>query len=188
MTGTILIVDDDPNLLDGIRRILRREPYEVITSLSGKEALEILGTKPVDIVISDQDMPGIKGTDLLKVVRELYPAITRFLLTGKATLENAIDAINSGGISRLLLKPCDPLDLIMSIRQGLQQHRLMEAAFQLWKENMRKSAMLHQLEERYPDITRVERDSDGAISIGEIHGDLDQLLSEIDEYLKKDPM
>jgi two-component system probable response regulator PhcQ len=128
MSDVILIVDDDPHLLDSMRRALRREPYCVLTSQSGEEALGILDSTPVDVAISDQDMPGMSGSVFLKRVRELHPAITRLMLTGKATLESAVEAINNGGISRLLQKPCDPLDLLMSIRQGLHQHKLMMAA------------------------------------------------------------
>jgi adenylate cyclase len=84
-------------------------------------------------MISDQDMPGMSGQALLRIVRKRYPAITRLMLTGKATLESAVDAINNGGIWRLLQKPCDFIDLIMSIRQGLQQRKLMIAAYQLLK-------------------------------------------------------
>jgi DNA-binding NtrC family response regulator len=186
VTGVVLIVDDDPHLLDGMRRVLRREPYTVLTSHSGEEALRILDSTPVDVIISDQEMPGMSGTALLKCVFKRHPAVTRLMLTGKATLDSAVDAINNGGISRFLQKPCDPIDLVMSIRQGLQLHRLMTAAYQLLQENTRQSELLSRLERLYPNITRVERDSDDAINIEDFNGDLDQLLEEIDTYLKKD--
>jgi DNA-binding NtrC family response regulator len=185
MGGVVLIVDDDPHLLDSMRRTLRREPYTILISQSGEEALDILDSTHVDVIISDQNMPGMSGTTLLKFVRKRHPAITRLMLTGKATLDRAIDAINNGGISRLLQKPCDPIDLIMSIRQGLQQHKLMMAAYQLLKKNARQSELLGQLERLYPNITKVERDRDGAISIEDFHGNLDQLLDEINKHLTK---
>jgi response regulator RpfG family c-di-GMP phosphodiesterase len=186
MGGVVLLVDDDLNFLDSMRRTLRREPYTLLTCQSCKEALVALESKAVDLVISDQEMPEMSGTSFLKRVRELYPSITRFLLTGKVTLDNAIDAINSGGISRLLLKPCDPIDLTMSIRQGLQQHRLMIGAYQLLKKNVRQSELLNRLETLYPNITKVERDSDGAIRIDRFHGNPDQLLDEIRTSLEMD--
>jgi two-component system probable response regulator PhcQ len=183
MAATVLIVDDDPNLLDSIRRTLKHEPYAVLTSQSGEEALHMLESMTVDVIISDNEMPGMSGTVFLKCVCERHPTITRFMLTGKATLDSAIDAINNGGISRLLLKPCNPIDLIMSIRQGLQQRKLMEAAYQLLQKNTRQSALLKRLETLYPNITKVERDSDGAIRIEDFHGNLDQLLDEINTCL-----
>jgi DNA-binding NtrC family response regulator len=87
--SVVLIVDDDPNLLDGMRRILRREPYTVLTSQTCREALDWLESTPIDLIISDQDMPGMSGTAFLKCVCEQHPCITRFMLTGKATLDNA---------------------------------------------------------------------------------------------------
>jgi DNA-binding NtrC family response regulator len=186
MGGIVLVVDDDLNFLDSIHRTLRREPYTVLTCRSAKEAFAALDSTVVDLVISDQEMPEMSGTSFLKRVRELHPAITRFMLTGKVTLENAIEAINSGGISRMLLKPCDPIDLIISIRQGLQQNRLMIAAYQLLQKNARQSELLRRLETLYPNITKVERDSDGAIRIDRFHGNPDQLLDEISTSLEKD--
>ena len=185
MTGVVLIVDDDPLLLDSMRRTLRREPYTILTARSGEEALDILNVKPVDLIISDQEMPGMSGTAFLKRVCERHPAVTRFMLTGQATLDSAIEAINNGGISRFLLKPCDPVDLIMSIRQGLQQHRLMIAAYRLLQRNTRQSELLGQLEKLYPNITKVQRDPDGAIRIEDFHGNIDQLIDEISTHLKE---
>lgn len=185
MAGVVLMVDDDPYLLDSMRRTLRSEPYTVLTSHSGEEALDILDSTPVDVIISDQEMPGMSGTTFLKCVCERHPAITRIMLTGKATLDSAIEAINDGGISRFLLKPCDPIDLVMSIRQGLQRHRLIVAANRLLQKNARQSELLSQLERKYPNITKVERDSDDAIRIEDFRGNLDQLLDEISTYLKE---
>ena len=77
------------------------------------------------------------------------------------------------------------MDLIISIRQGLQQHKLMVAAYKLLHKNARQSQLLGQLEKLYPNITKVERDSDGAVVIEDFHGDLDRLLDEIDACLKE---
>jgi two-component system probable response regulator PhcQ len=179
----ILIVDDDPNLLDGLRRQLHREPYTIITSTSCREALECLRTTPVDVIISDQDMPLMSGAEFLKLSRALSPNSIRFMLTGKATLDNAIEAVNSGGISRFFIKPCKTADLVEAIRQGIKQHRLMEAAHRLLQKNKRQSGLLIKLEREYPNISKVERDSDGAIRIDEFNGDLDRLLKDIDDNL-----
>ena len=185
MNDTVLIVDDDPNLLDSMRRLMRNEPYTVVTSLSCQEALNILDKTPVNVIISDQDMPGMSGIAFLKRVNEQRPDITRFMLTGKATLDKAVDAINSGGISRLFLKPCDPVELVVAIRQGIQQQKLMAAAYKLLQKNKIQTKLLSSLESRYPHITKVERDTDGAIAIEEFHGNINQLLEEIGEQLKE---
>jgi two-component system, probable response regulator PhcQ len=179
----VMIVDDDRYLLDSLLRILRHEPYSIVAFQSCEEALSELQYRTVDVVISDQELPGMRGSEFLQRVQALYPATTRFMLTGRATLDGAVEAINKGGISRYFIKPCDSMDLIISIRQGIQQHQLMVAARRLLKENERKSALLQKLEVRYPNITKVECDSDGVIDIEEFHGDPDQLLKEIERHL-----
>jgi two-component system, probable response regulator PhcQ len=186
MTNTVLIVDDESNLLDSLRRLLRREPYRLLTSTSCEEALHIFETTPINVVISDQDMPGMSGILFLKGIRERYPETIRFMLTGKATLDSAIDAINAGGISRFFLKPCNPITLAAAIREGLQQHELMAAAYQLLQKNKRQSEVINRLEIQFPDISRVERDADGVIRVEDFHGDINQLLAEIYENLKEE--
>ena len=185
MKNTVLIVDDDPNLLDGMRRLMRNESYSLITCLSCQEALNVIETTRVNVIVTDQDMPEMSGISFLKRVSERWPDIIRFMLTGKATLDSAIDAINNGGISRLFLKPCDPVELIVAIREGIQQHKLMAAAYKLLQKNKHQADLLNQLESKYPNITNVERDSDGAIAIEEFHGNLNQLLEEIGKQIEK---
>lgn len=124
MPHTVLLVDDEPNVLAGLQRVFYREGYEILCANSGNEALNILRTKPVDVVISDQDMPGMTGTAFLAKVREEFPETIRFILTGKATLDHAIQAINTGAVSRFFTKPCNNIDLTVAIRQALQQKDL----------------------------------------------------------------
>jgi two-component system, probable response regulator PhcQ len=183
MTNTVLIVDDDCNLLDSLRRLLRREPYRLLTCHSCEDALRVFNAARVDLVISDQDMPGMLGTSFLKCIHERYPDTVRFMLTGKATLHSAMDAINAGGISRFFLKPCNPINLAVAIREGLQQHELMAAAYRLLQKNRRQSEIISKLESQFPDISKVERDADGAIRLEDFHGDADRLLAEMYEHL-----
>lgn len=124
LAHTVLLLDDEPNVLSGLRRALRKEPYDLICASSAHEALALLHSRPVDVVISDQDMPGMTGTAFLAKVRDKFPDTTRFMLTGKATLEVALQAINDDAVSRFLVKPCDPQLLARSIRQALRQKEL----------------------------------------------------------------
>jgi two-component system, probable response regulator PhcQ len=105
------------------------------------------------------------------------------MLSGKATLASAIEAVNTGGISRFLLKPCNPIALAVAIREGLQQHALMAAAYRLLQKNKRQSEIINKLEQQFPDISKVERDADGAIRLDDFHGDIDLLLAEMNEHL-----
>jgi DNA-binding NtrC family response regulator len=186
MNATVLLVDDDLHLLDGICRILRKEPYKIRKATSAEEAIEFLRRQPVDLVISDEEMPGMSGTAFLRHVRDRYPDTIRFIMTGKATMDIAIEAINNGGITRFFLKPCDCADLAVSIRQGLQQRELMLAARRLLAKAKRQSALIEQLEKEHPHITLVERDDDGAIPLAEWNGDPQELMLEICAHLDRD--
>jgi DNA-binding NtrC family response regulator len=119
MNHTVLLVDDDVNLLEGLSRSLSNEPYLVLTASSAKAAIDALATTLVDVVLSDYDMPGMNGFDLLVHVRKAYPGIARFMLTGKPTLELAYDAVNEGAIDQFFLKPCKKPELALAIRKAL---------------------------------------------------------------------
>lgn len=185
MNATVLLVDDDIRLLDGICRALRKEPFRIRKAASAEEAIEFLRTQPVDAVVSDEEMPGMSGTAFLRHVRARYPDTIRFIMTGNATMDIAIEAINNGGITRFFLKPCDCADLAIAIRQALQQRELMLAARRLLARAQRQSALIERLEKEHPHITHVERDDDGAITLQEWNGDPEELMREICAHLDR---
>ena len=131
MSYTVLLVDDEPNFLDGLQRALRKEPYLILTATSAETALEMLRTRAVDLVVSDYEMPGMHGTAFLAQVQQEFPEIMLFMLTGKATPEIAAQAINDGAISHFFTKPCDMVALAFIIKQTLHQRTLMKAARRL---------------------------------------------------------
>ena len=128
MSYTVLLVDDEPHVLDGLQRALRKEPYLVLTATSAEIALEILQTRAVDLVVSDYEMPGMHGIAFLAQVQQEFPEIMLFMLTGKATPEIAVQAINDGAISHFFTKPCDMAALAFTIKQTLHQRTSMQAA------------------------------------------------------------
>ncbi len=130
----VLFVDDEVSVTDGIRTNLRKAAFETLTANSGKEALQILAESPVDVVVSDERMPGMNGSDLLARVREEYPDTARMILSGQADLKAAVRAINDGQIFRFLLKPCGPEDLAESVQDALDSLQS-RREFQVWKEN-----------------------------------------------------
>lgn len=148
----VLLVDDEPNLLAGLKRILKKEPYHVMTANSGKEGLEIFNSVEVDLIIADQDMPGMKGTELLEKVKALYPDTVRFMLTGKGTLQVAMDAINKGSVMRFFSKPAEEADLKSAISLALQQKELMAGSRILLQRAMVQTAFLELLKIEHPDI------------------------------------
>ena len=123
MDHTVMLVDDDANVLHALARVLRNQPYQLYTARSGNEAMAILKARSVDVIVSDEQMPGISGTDLLAWVSDNYPDVMRIVLTGHATAETAIRAINEGGVFRFFTKPCDEVQLALTIREALERRR-----------------------------------------------------------------
>ena len=127
----ILCVDDEPAVLEGLRLALRPYPFEILTAASAIRGLEILAATPVDVVVSDEQMPGMSGSEFLEIVCRKYPETVRITLTGQASLDAAIRAINEGEIYRFVLKPCNPVDLAHNIQSALQLKRLRDESVQL---------------------------------------------------------
>jgi two-component system, probable response regulator PhcQ len=183
MTHRILLVDDEPHVTEALKRALHKEPYEVLSANSADDALEILARQPVDVVISDEMMPGILGSELLAMVYRKYPDSIRIILTGHANLDAALRAINEGHIYRFLTKPCNELELRVTIRQGIQQKELATESRRLLQRVKRQHLTLQQLESEHPGITKLERDSRGTIVIDDIGYDLDELIKEMQAEL-----
>ncbi len=122
---TLLLVDDEPNILSSLTRLLRREGYRILTATSPFDAFELLAKQPVHVIVSDQRMPDMSGTEFLARVRQLYPDTVRLVLTGYTDIESITGAINRGAIYKFLTKPWDDDQLREQIRE----------AFRLVKEN-----------------------------------------------------
>src|SRR5262249_39680657 len=101
----VLFVDDEVNILKALVRLFRSEPVRVFTASSAAGARARTAPEPIQVVVSDQRMPGTTGVRLLAQVRERRPEVVRILLTGHAEIGVAVDAINHGEIFRLLTKP-----------------------------------------------------------------------------------
>jgi two-component system probable response regulator PhcQ len=115
----VLIVDDDVLFLRGLTRLLRNQPFRIITARSGEEAQEVLKRWPVHVIVCDEHMPGMSGTDLLAWIARHFPSTVRIVLTGQPDLPTAMKAINDGQVFRFLTKPCREFDLVMAIHEGL---------------------------------------------------------------------
>lgn len=122
MRNRILIVDDEPHVLRSLVRTLMDEDYEVMTTTSGEEALELVQRYKFKVVISDERMPGMYGSELLSTISVRQPEAVKMLLTGYASVEAAIRAVNEGEIYRFLVKPWDDFELKMAIRSGIEKH------------------------------------------------------------------
>jgi response regulator RpfG family c-di-GMP phosphodiesterase len=121
---TILCVDDEVGILRALNRRLRRAGYRVLIAESGEGGLEILRTESVNLIISDQKMPGMQGNEFLRLSRKLRPDAVRIMLTAYADIKAATAAINQGSIYKFLLKPWDEAELLETIKAGLKQQDL----------------------------------------------------------------
>lgn len=117
----VLFVDDEMDILNSIRRQLRRENYDVITVTSGNEALELLSKETFSLIVSDERMPGKSGVELLKEIKKKYPDTLRIILSGYADSKTIIDAINKGEIYRFIPKPWDIEELKETINHALEK-------------------------------------------------------------------
>lgn len=102
---TLLLVDDEDGILSSLKRLLRREAYRVVTANGGVAGLDQLARGRVDVIVSDQRMPGMSGVDFLRRAKDLYPDTVRMVLSGYADLKSITDAINEGAIYKFLSKP-----------------------------------------------------------------------------------
>ena len=119
MTQTVLLVDDDANLLHGLTRVLRNQPCRLFTAHSAEEAIDILKAHPVDLIVSDEYMPGMPGTEFLSWVAQQLTEVVRIVLTGQPNVPSLVRAINEGQVFRFLTKPCNDVELALVIREGL---------------------------------------------------------------------
>lgn len=129
----ILVVDDEQDSLDLLQRTLRRECI-VFAAHSGEAALRILKDSNISMIISDQKMPEMTGTELFKRTMDICPDVTRIVLTGYTDVEDLIDAINTGHVYRYITKPWKPEELKSTVRDVLSRMDLEEENEELLEE------------------------------------------------------
>jgi diguanylate cyclase (GGDEF)-like protein/PAS domain S-box-containing protein len=107
----LLLIDDEENILHSLKRMLRKESFNIITCQSAAEAFEVLALHNVQVIVSDQRMPEMSGTEFLSRVKEMYPDTIRLVLSGYTDLRSVTDAINHGAIYKFITKPWQDDDL-----------------------------------------------------------------------------
>lgn len=145
MEHTVLLIDDDPNILHGLARALRNQPYRLHTATSGEEAMLVLKSRRVSVIVADEHMPGMRGSELLAWVAEHCPEVMRIVLTGQPTVDAAIRAINEGRVYQFFTKPCNPAHLAVAIRKALEHTSLLEENHRLLEANGRQLEELERL-------------------------------------------
>lgn len=124
---SVLMIDDEPNVLNSLLRIFRRESFSVFCADSGQKGLEILADLDnVALIISDQRMPGMNGSEFLQKSRTVSPNSIRMLLTGYADLQNTVTAMNEGGATRYIAKPWQDDELLQTVHDSIAIYRLQQ--------------------------------------------------------------
>jgi CheY-like chemotaxis protein len=140
----ILLVDDEPPILASLRRLLAFEPYEVLTTEVGAQALEVLAAGNIAVVLSDQHMPGMEGVELLRRARDLAPDTSRILFSGHIDIDLLRAAVNGGEVYRFVTKPWDNDEVLAAVRQGverwqlLRQNRLLREHTEIQNDQLRR--------------------------------------------------
>jgi EAL domain-containing protein (putative c-di-GMP-specific phosphodiesterase class I)/CheY-like chemotaxis protein len=121
---TLLLVDDEENVLASLKRLLRRDGYRILTASSGAEGLEILACNTVDVIVSDHRMPHMTGVEFLRRASRIHPGAVRLMLSGYAELQAVTGAINDGAVYKFLTKPWDEGQLRASIDEAFRRVEL----------------------------------------------------------------
>ncbi len=155
---TILLVDDEINIISALKRTLRRDGYTILTANSGTEGLALLAKHEVGVIISDQRMPHMTGVEFLRKVKMLYPKTIRIVLSGYTELESVTSAINEGAIYKFLTKPWDDDLLRDNIRKAFGHYEMEQENLRLTRElqsaNNELSMLNQNLEQKVADKTR----------------------------------
>ena len=179
MAHKVLLVDDEPIVTKALKRMLMSEPYKVLSTNSAQKALIIMHEESIDVVITDEKMPGMSGNELLAVIRENFPDTIRIVLTGNAEIETATRAINDGDVYRFLAKPCVGLDLAITLRRAIQYKELLARTRKLLE------ITTYHLEKTQPGITNKAENQIGMTASSMTDDDFDILIEKIDEIVTK---
>ncbi|PWB47720.1 MAG: hypothetical protein C3F18_11970 [Nitrosomonadales bacterium] len=174
---TLLLLDDEENILTSLTRLLRRDGYKILRATNAAAALDLLAQNPAGVIISDQRMPEMTGVEFLRRVKRLYPETVRMVLSGYTDLKSVTDAINEGAIYKFLTKPWDDDLLRANILEAFQRYELAQDNQRLNEEmaaiNEELNRAKQQLETRVEQKTSELQHNAGVL----------QISQEIFEYL-----
>jgi diguanylate cyclase (GGDEF)-like protein/PAS domain S-box-containing protein len=165
---TLLLVDDEPNILAALKRQLRGAGYRILTAPGGQEGLALLATHEVDVIVSDQRMPGMTGVEFLRAVKTSHPATVRMVLSGFTELQSVTDAVNEGAIYKFLTKPWDDIQLRAHIEEAFHHKEMADENRRLDLEVRTANHGLAQANRQLGDVLRQQQEQinrDG-ISLG----------------------
>lgn len=177
MDRTILLVDDEENIASALVRLLRRDGYTILRANSGKEGLALLERHQVGVIISDQRMPEMTGTEFLSRVKELYPDTVRIVLSGYTELNSVTDAINRGAVYKFLTKPWEDDLLRANVEEAFRHHEM----------KIENARLALELKQANDDLRRINRELEQRVELkaGEVVRNLNvlRISQEILEHL-----
>lgn len=163
--NNLLIIDDEPSIVRSLRRQFRRN-YQVHIAHSAKEGLELMKAHPIQVIISDQRMPGMSGSAFFNEVKNDYPEAIRLLLTGYADIQSVVEAINEGNIFRYISKPWDPLELDTIVREAFERHNLIVRNKELVNQLQAANKDLeNRVNARTMELTKLNKEKDQMIGM-----------------------
>ncbi len=201
LDGNLLVIDDEPDIVKALERQFRRK-YKVYTTTSPLEGMEIMERENIQVIISDQRMPGMTGVDFFARIKDRFPDAMKLILTGYSDVEAVIGAINEGQVFRYVKKPWNPDELALVVREAFEKYGLVASNRQLMKnlqeinttleEKVKKRTReLETLNERLADLNKeknryigmVAHDLRNPIGVAASYSDL--LLDDFDEIVRE---
>lgn len=158
----VVCVDDDAEVLAVVVRCVKLEPVTVRSTQDPHQALTWVASEDVAVLISDYEMPEMTGAELLEAARRVRPQAVRVLVTGRKTLDTAIDGINRGEVYRYVSKPFEPEQVRAVVRDAVAKYRELSETLEERELAQRRQRLTADLEQEFPGLTKIERDGDGA--------------------------
>jgi diguanylate cyclase (GGDEF)-like protein/PAS domain S-box-containing protein len=154
---TLLLVDDEKSIVSALKRLLRLDGYHIVSANDGPEGLQRLAEHHVDVIVSDQRMPGMTGVEFLRRAKELYPDTIRIVLSGYTELQSITDAINEGAIYKFLTKPWDDDHLRSHIADAFRQKEMADENRRLGGELSHANQELDHLNKRLTHLLEIQQ-------------------------------
>ncbi|MBK7143023.1 MAG: response regulator [bacterium] len=149
---SVLFVDDEPNILRSLTRLFHRESFDVLVASGGEEALELLRSRPVQLVVTDNIMPRMTGVELIKKIRDSWPDTLRIILSGQSDMQAVLGAVNQGEAFRFLLKPWTDSDLKANVYIALAHYKLRQDVASLKNQLTEMELVLVYLQKQHPEV------------------------------------
>jgi diguanylate cyclase (GGDEF)-like protein/PAS domain S-box-containing protein len=155
---TLLLVDDEPNILAALKRQMRGANCRILTAPGGQQGLELLESEPVDVIVSDQRMPGMTGVEFLRAVKNSHPETVRMVLSGFTELQSVTDAVNEGAIYKFLTKPWDDTQLRGHIEEAFRHKEMVDENRRLGLELRTANLELASANRQLEDVLEQQRE------------------------------